>query len=210
MILALGTLYFLIDPIHHSRPLDCNQDLLVSVRLSIAAPCLPRCLVSHTSIEATAAATFAMNEPGDPQSRLGFDIGSVGTNVYFDNILLRKGEAIPTTSSFSRESTPSSTSLRNYPNPVQTKTSFYYYLQESAQVSLKILKLYGNNLYSSMPSNLIEKLYQLSGYKGEFGREMYEEQWINEEEGVEDEEEGEDVEDEEDGEDEEEESDVDD
>ena len=33
------------------------------MRLSIAAPCCPRCLVSHTSIEATAALTLAMNVP---------------------------------------------------------------------------------------------------------------------------------------------------
>ncbi len=102
--------------------------------------------ISLSTTKQTYSFTFAMNEPSDPQSRLGFDIGSDGTNVYFDNILLRKGEAIPTTSSFSRASTPSSTSLRNYPNPVQTKTSFYYYLQESAQVSLKILKLNGQEV----------------------------------------------------------------
>ena len=41
----------------------CNQDLLAAVRLSIAAPCCPRCLVSHVSIEATAALTLAMKVP---------------------------------------------------------------------------------------------------------------------------------------------------
>jgi hypothetical protein len=90
--------------------------------------------------------TFDTNDPDDPQSRLGFDIGGDQTNVYFDNILLRKGEAISTPSTHTRTRTQSSTSLGNYPNPFHGETTFYYILQQPAQVSLKILSLTGQEI----------------------------------------------------------------
>ncbi len=64
-----------------------------------------------TTTKQTYSFTFPMNEPTDLQSRLGFDIGGDGANVYFDNILLRKGDAINTTSSFSDHLLQSSASL---------------------------------------------------------------------------------------------------
>ena len=87
-----------------------------------------------------------MTEPTDLQSRLGFDIGGNGANVYFDNILLRKGKAINTTSSLSSTPVQSLASLRNYPNPVHTETTFYYTLKEPSQVSLRIFNLNGQEL----------------------------------------------------------------
>ncbi len=102
--------------------------------------------ITLTTTKQTYSFTFPMNEPTDLQSRLGFDIGGDGANVYFDNILLRKGEAINTTSNFSGTPVESLASLRNYPNPVHNETSFYYTLQEPAQVSIKIFKLNGQEL----------------------------------------------------------------
>ncbi len=102
--------------------------------------------ITLSTSKQTYSFTFAMNEQSDPQSRLGFDMGGDKTNVYFDNILLRKGEAISTTSNFSQGSNRSSTLLRNYPNPVQTETSFYYFLVQPAHVSLTIFTLNGQEL----------------------------------------------------------------
>ncbi|MDX2432029.1 MAG: carbohydrate binding domain-containing protein [Bacteroides sp.] len=102
--------------------------------------------ISLTTTKQTFSFTFPMNEPTDLQSRLGFDIGGHGANVYFDNILLRKGEAINTTSNFSDNLLQSSASLRNYPNPFHNETTFYYTLEESAQVSIRILNLNGQEL----------------------------------------------------------------
>ncbi len=36
--------------------------------------------------------------------------------------------------------------MRNYPNPVHTETTFYYTLEESAQVSIRIINLNGQEL----------------------------------------------------------------
>jgi beta-glucanase (GH16 family) len=102
--------------------------------------------ISLTTTRQTYSFTFPMNEPTDLQSRLGFDIGGDEANVYLDNILLRKGEAINTSSNFSGTPVQSSVSLRNYPNPVRTETSFYYTLQEPAQVSLMVFNLNGKEV----------------------------------------------------------------
>ena len=102
--------------------------------------------ISLTTSKERYSFTFDMNDPGDPKSRLGFDIGGDPTPVYFDNILLRKGEAIPAPSTLTQARTQSSTSLSAYPNPFQNETSFYYILQQPAQVSLKILSLAGQEV----------------------------------------------------------------
>jgi hypothetical protein len=102
--------------------------------------------ISLTTTRQTYSFTFPMNEPTDLQSRLGFDIGGNVANVYFDNIRLWKGEALNTTSNFSGTSVQSLASLRNYPNPVHTETSFYYTLQKPAQVSIRIFNLNGQEV----------------------------------------------------------------
>jgi hypothetical protein len=86
-----------------------------------------------------------MTEATDLGARLGFDIGGYDGIVYFDNILLRKGEEITTSSNFSGLS-ESSFSLKCYPNPVINQTSFYYTLKKSSRVSLRIFNSRGQEV----------------------------------------------------------------
>ncbi len=102
--------------------------------------------ISITTTRQAYSFTFPMTGPTDLQARLGFDLGGNAANVHFDNILLRKGKAINTTSNLSPAPVSSLASLRNYPNPVNTGTTFYYTLQEPAQVSLRIFNLNGQEV----------------------------------------------------------------
>jgi beta-glucanase (GH16 family) len=45
--------------------------------------------IALTTSRQTYTYTFTMNQPTDPQARLGFDIGASSINVYFDNVLLK-------------------------------------------------------------------------------------------------------------------------
>ncbi len=102
--------------------------------------------ISLSTTRQTHSFTFAMKEPTDLQSRLGFDIGGNDTRVYFDNVLLRKGDEVNISSDFYDTPAYSASSLRHYPNPVHAETSFYYVLQEPAQVTLKVFNLNGQAL----------------------------------------------------------------
>jgi len=101
---------------------------------------------SLTTTRQTYSFTFTMTEPTDMQSRLGFDIGGDDANVYFDNILLRKSEAINTSSIFSETPFTSLPALRIYPNPFQYETSFHYTLEDPAMVSIRIFNLNGQEV----------------------------------------------------------------
>jgi len=102
--------------------------------------------ITLTTNRQTYSFTFAMKEPTDLQSRLGFDIGGDVSKVYFDNVLLRKGEAVDPTLNIANDPGQSQLALYHYPNPVRNETSFYYILQEQAEVSLKIFNLSGQEL----------------------------------------------------------------
>ena len=102
--------------------------------------------VSISTTRQTYSFTFPMNEPTDPESRLGFDTGGDEEVVYFDNILLRKGGQLSTSANIFNISPGLSPSLRVYPNPVHNLTSFYYTLQKSAQVTLRIFNLNGQEV----------------------------------------------------------------
>jgi hypothetical protein len=102
--------------------------------------------ISLTTTKQNYSFTFTMNEPTDLQSRLGFDMGGNGANVYFDNILLRKVQAVGTASKFSVTPLQALASLRNYPNPVRSETTFYYVLQEPSLVSLRVFNLHGEEV----------------------------------------------------------------
>jgi beta-glucanase (GH16 family) len=102
--------------------------------------------ITLTTNRQTYSFTFAMKEPTDLQSRLGFDIGGDEASVYFDNVLLRKGEAVDTTPNNFVDPVRSQAALYHFPNPVCNGTTFYYILQEQAGVSLKIFNLSGQEL----------------------------------------------------------------
>ncbi|MBE0653773.1 MAG: carbohydrate binding domain-containing protein [Bacteroidales bacterium] len=102
--------------------------------------------VSISTTRQTYSFTFPMNEPTDPDSRLGFDTGGDEGVVYFDNILLRKGGQLSTSANIFNVSPGLNASLRIYPNPVHNLTSFYYTLQKPAQVTLRIFNLNGQEV----------------------------------------------------------------
>ena len=62
--------------------------------------------------------TFKMQEPTDPEARLGFDVGGNVSSVYFDNVLFRKSQ---TTSNLPYDKTNSNLSWYIFPNPVDNK-----------------------------------------------------------------------------------------
>jgi beta-glucanase (GH16 family) len=94
----------------------------------------------------TYSLTFPMNQPTDMEARLGFDIGGIAGNLYFDNILLRKGDEISTSSSSPELSAEPSFSIRNFPNPIDNQTSFYFTLQKPSLVTLQIYNLKGQDV----------------------------------------------------------------
>ncbi len=102
--------------------------------------------ISLTSTKQTYTFNFSMKEPTDLQSRLGFDIGGDVTQLYFDNILLRKGEAVNTTSNKAGNNAEPAHALQNYPNPVHKETTFFYVLNEPVQVTLGIFNLHGQKV----------------------------------------------------------------
>ena len=103
-------------------------------------------LISLTTERQTYTYSFAMTEPTDLQSRLGFDIGGNGNNVYFDNVLLRKVEATNTSSDHTTSPGKSAHLLQNYPNPFHLETSFHYVLNEPANMTLKLFNISGQEV----------------------------------------------------------------
>jgi len=94
--------------------------------------------VSLTTTRQTFTFSFTMNEPTDPQARLGFDLGGEPSEIFLDNILLRKGGAVHTgTDKAVPEVTPHH-GLKHFPNPVSGETFFHYFLSESTHVSLTV------------------------------------------------------------------------
>lgn len=102
--------------------------------------------VSLTANRQTYSVTFPMNQATDPVARLGFDIGGNNGTLFFDNVLLRKGEAISTSSNSQELLAEESFTIRNYPNPIHDQTSFYFTLQKPARVSLQIYDLRGQEV----------------------------------------------------------------
>jgi beta-glucanase (GH16 family) len=102
--------------------------------------------VSLTTTRQTYTIPFTMTEPTDLQSRLGFDIGGAATRLYFDNILLRKGEAVNTGIQGPGSHIAPVYELQSYPNPVRLEGCFYYVLGEPARVSLGIYNLNGQKV----------------------------------------------------------------
>ena len=103
-------------------------------------------LISLTTERQTYTYLFAMTEPTDLQSRLGFDIGGNGSNVYFDNVLLRKVEATNTSSDHTTSLGKSAHLLQNYPNPFHLETSFHYVINEPANMTLKLFNISGQEI----------------------------------------------------------------
>ncbi len=90
--------------------------------------------------------TFPMNQATDLDARLGFDIGGNAGNLYFDNILLKKGAEINTSSNSPELFAEPSFSIRNFPNPIHSQTSFYFTLLNPAQVTLQIFNQKGQEV----------------------------------------------------------------
>ncbi len=103
-------------------------------------------LFSLTTERETYTFSFTMTAPTDLQSRLGFDMGGNGNNVYFDNILLRKADAINTSSDPAASSAKSTYIVHNYPNPFHLATTFYYVLDEPANMTLRLFNMGGQEL----------------------------------------------------------------
>jgi beta-glucanase (GH16 family) len=91
--------------------------------------------------------TFPMSAPTDLQARLGFDIGGDTAGLYFDNILLRKGDPVSNVSVLPL-SLPSLSGLLVYPQPAGGKVSFIFDLGEKSIVSIQILSPDGRELGS--------------------------------------------------------------
>lgn len=102
--------------------------------------------VTLSTSRQTYTLTFPMNQATDLKARIGFDIGGNNGTVYFDNILLRKGDAISTSSNSPELFAETSFSIRNYPNPIENQTSFYYTLEKPALVSLQIYDFKGQEV----------------------------------------------------------------
>jgi beta-glucanase (GH16 family) len=103
-------------------------------------------VLSLTTTKQTFSYSFIMEETSDYQSRIGFDIGVSLIDVYFDNISLREYKT-PTYLNNNINSVPVSSKLyQNYPNPLNSVTTIKYYLDKSADVSLKILNLIGKEI----------------------------------------------------------------
>ena len=81
------------------------------------------------------------------QSRLAFDIGGVSGNVYFDNILLRKGNAVNTGTNL-RSQERSASELDCFPNPFSSFTNIKYNLEKPGWISIKILSMNGQEIES--------------------------------------------------------------
>ena len=101
--------------------------------------------VNLTTMKTNYSIEFDMNDPTDLQSRLGFDIGGGTGTVRFDNIRLRKGDPISTGTGPPGYAN-NSFSFGNYPNPVQSYTSFHYNLENAAVVSLRIFSITGQEI----------------------------------------------------------------
>ncbi|MCF8380162.1 MAG: family 16 glycosylhydrolase [Bacteroidales bacterium] len=101
--------------------------------------------ISVSTTKKTYTFTFDMNNPTDLQSRVGFDIGGVIGNVYFDNILLRKGEKL-TTNVDELGLSDTYFSLENFPNPVVTFSHFKFKLNVPTQVIIRIFNLNGQEI----------------------------------------------------------------
>jgi beta-glucanase (GH16 family) len=99
--------------------------------------------VSLSSNLQTYSFTFPMNEPTDLQSRLGFDIGGSDASVFFDNILLRKGKEINTTSINKLHDIE----IQVFPNPAKEKL----YIRGENLISITIYNLNGKTVYQSFP-----------------------------------------------------------
>jgi beta-glucanase (GH16 family) len=99
--------------------------------------------VSLTTNRQTFTFNFTMEEPTDLQARLGFDIGGEIPEVYFDNILLRKGAKAPTSLGKPSQSAAPIHGLHHSPNPVKGKTFFHYTLDEPGHVRLQLFNISG-------------------------------------------------------------------
>ncbi len=115
-------------------------------------------LISLTSERQTFGYTFAMNEPTDALSRLGFDVGGEVNQVYIDNVMLR--ERGPQDPAFVRSSSFSPALLQVYPNPVVEEAAFYYFLHDPAEVSLRIFNLNGQEM-----ETLVHGMQQAGGHR---------------------------------------------
>jgi len=102
--------------------------------------------VTLSASRQTYTVTFPMNQATDLKARIGFDIGGNSGSIYFDNILLRKGDQISTSSNSPELFGEESFTIINYPNPIQNQTSFYFTLQKPGQVSLQIYDLKGQEV----------------------------------------------------------------
>jgi hypothetical protein len=122
--------------------------------------------ISLTTTSQTYTIPFTMKDPTDPQSRLGFDIGGEVTRLYFDNILLRKGEAVNTGIQGPGSHFASAYALQNYPNPVCQEGCFYYVLGEPVQVNLGIYNLNGQKVSTVVSEYQTEGEHRVSWEAG--------------------------------------------
>lgn len=115
--------------------------------------------ISVTSSWQTYTYSFTMNEPTDPQSRLGFDIGGDPNDVSFDNVLLRKGGAVTVPGKMLAEE-PAGHSLTIYPNPSSGQATFQYLLHEPSYVTLKIYSPAGREV-----ATLVHEVQGMGGHQ---------------------------------------------
>ncbi|HEX9974152.1 MAG TPA: carbohydrate binding domain-containing protein, partial [bacterium] len=101
---------------------------------------------SLTPTKQTYTFSFIMAEQTDQQARFGFDVGASTIDVFFDNVLLSEDKT-PTMMNCKVNSIPESFKLyQNYPNPFNPVTTIKYYLDNPADVSLKIFNSVGQEI----------------------------------------------------------------
>ncbi|MBN2088196.1 carbohydrate binding domain-containing protein [candidate division KSB1 bacterium] len=90
----------------------------------------------------TYAFSFTMQEPTDPQARLGFDIGASSDDVFLDNVFIGEGDwplNVVETASIAK----SFELHQNWPNPFNPITIIEFELDQACFASLKIYNING-------------------------------------------------------------------
>ncbi len=129
-------------------------------------------IFSFTTERKTYSYSFVMNDPTDNQARLGFDMGTSSVDLYFDNIVLSKGE-IPTGIEIDNPELENSFQLyQNYPNPFNPTTTIKYSIPSSTVMLNSFQHLNNETPKQSLPDgrqvrgdnvNVALKVYDLLG-----------------------------------------------